>query len=150
MQGVPVTLVIAEHQRSRTRLSGRLAARQQQLVGRRERRVLARKQIGPAVSDRRELLIERDSRALDEVGKRMREVAISTITEAVARHIDRGAKPVTIEQVSQPDALLRAEQGLGHSEPLLVELAHQLRPVELADPGRDALKGCVGHRRDPS
>src|SRR4030088_2298663 len=105
MQGVPIALVVAEHQRRRTCLPGLSAALQQRLVRRGERRVLAGEQVGPPVGDRGPLLLERGPRALEELRQRMPEVAIAAVTEAMAGHIDRRAEPVTVEQVGELDAL---------------------------------------------
>jgi hypothetical protein len=70
----------------------------------------------------------------------MGEVAIPAETEAMARHIDRGAKPVAVKELGEPEALIRVEDLAGEGKPAFVELIAQPVPIKrvhaLADGGR--------------
>jgi hypothetical protein len=102
-------------------------------VARGERRGVAREPRGPAVRDRRQPLVERDARCLDQIGQRACEVAVAAVTEAVAGHLDRRAEAILVEQPGELAALVLVEHGLGDREAPVVELAFQVVPVECCD-----------------
>ena len=68
VQRVPVPLAVAEDQRGRPLLPGRVAAAQQLVVLERKGRPVAAQQFGPVVRDRRQMPVERRAQRRDRVG----------------------------------------------------------------------------------
>src|SRR5690349_19188236 len=105
-----------------------MTAREQLFVRAGERLLGPAQPRGPAVRDRRQLRIKGVAQSGDEVGQRICEVTIATLTEAMPRHVDRRTKDTRIEQLDERAALGGAQEGSADCEAALVELSAQLDP----------------------
>jgi len=87
--------------------------------------------------------IERSAGALDQLGQRMREVAVAPLAEAMPRHVDARAKPLAVELAGELATLLAAEHPLGDRETAVVQLPGQVLPVKPVD-ALGNLSGAAG------
>jgi hypothetical protein len=76
------------------------------------------------------MLVEGGPDGIDQRRQRVGEVTVAAIPEAMARHVDRRAKPGSVEQVGKLPALLSVQDLLGDSESALVELVTEALPVQ--------------------
>src|SRR5436305_10488269 len=76
------------------------------------------------------MTVERLPGVLDELGQRMGEVAIPTVPETMPRHVDRRAKPISIEHVRDLAALAFLQNPIGNGEPAPVQLVTQTTPIQ--------------------
>src|SRR5688572_5588523 len=98
MKSVPVARAVPQEQWRGPMLAGGVAAREELRERRREVCRIAAEARRPRTRDRGERHVERATQALDEWGKRRREVAIAAATVAVPSHVDGGAEePIPVE-----------------------------------------------------
>ena len=87
----------------------------------------------PVVGDRREVRVDPYPQLRDRVRQRVVEVAVATVAEAMARHVDRAAEATTVEQCVERVALIGVEQRRRDRVACVVELGTQRVTVQGVD-----------------
>jgi hypothetical protein len=130
---VPIARLVAQHQRRRSGLSGRVALGDPRIEVVRPRGRLFEPG-RPVPGDREQVRPERRSQFVHGRWQRAREVPVLPLPEAMAGHVDGRAEPLDLV-VERPEvpALVRVENGPGGGDAEVVEGADCATPVELVD-----------------
>jgi len=104
VERVPITFVVAQHERRRTRLAVLVAHAHERGVRRRKRRLA--EPSGPPVRDLRHIRIRGGAQFRDHRRQGVAVVAVTTLAETVSRHVDSRAElGIVVERAHQRRAL---------------------------------------------
>src|SRR5579863_3021550 len=147
MQGVPVSGLVAQQDRRRPLLPGRVAHIQPFAQGVRPRPRPA--ELGrPVPGDRQQPAVERRAQLGDQFGQRVPEVPVLAGPEPVPRYVDGGPEHVfPVVQLRDALALGRAEQLRRLGAAVGVQFPGQRRPVETVQPSHTAAPSRVSSTR---
>jgi hypothetical protein len=119
VQAIVVARAVLQQKRRRTRLAGRVAEREERGVRFRTAR-LKRHALVPGVRNRRKSLVKRSAQGGDRLRKRIGELFVLALPEAVVRHDDVAAEaPILRIERRNRAAFSPRQQLLEHGSPVL-------------------------------